>query len=78
MRSAARRWHAVPDVDPTKTLRQYLDAHVPALERQYLEAVLLLNDGRISKSAESAGISRRTLTRKMKTYGLRAITYRGG
>ena len=39
-------------------------------ERQYLQAVLKQNAGGIAASAEQAGISRRTLLRKMKLYDI--------
>ncbi|EDL56417.1 helix-turn-helix domain-containing protein [Gimesia maris] len=40
------------------------------LEREYLQAKLKLHAGRVSETAEEAGISRRTLLRKMKQYGI--------
>ena len=40
------------------------------LERQYLEQALRANGGRIGETAEVAGISPRTLLRKLKQHGI--------
>ncbi len=55
-------------VDLGKTLQQHLSPAVQQLEREYLEAILQANHGRIAESAQQAGISRRTLLRKMKLH----------
>lgn len=53
-------------VDISKTLEEHLAPQLEQLEREYLETVLRNNQGRIGRTAEQAGISRRTLLRKMK------------
>lgn len=60
----------MPDVDLSRTLREHVAAVLPALEREYLAAMLTLHEGRIGKASEAAGISRRTMLRKMQRYGL--------
>ena len=55
-------------IDTGQTLEQHIAPAVEQLEREYLEEVLRENEGRIVESAEQAGVSRRTLLRKLKTY----------
>jgi DNA-binding NtrC family response regulator len=57
-------------IDPTMTLADYLEPQLTALEREYLEIVLADNGGRIADSANQAGMSRRTLLRKLKAYDI--------
>lgn len=57
-------------IDPTHTLSDFLQPRLTTLEKEYLEAVLAKNNGRIIETANQAGISRRTLLRKLKTYGI--------
>ena len=57
-------------VDPALSLQENLDPVMEELEREYLQAKLKLHAGRVSETAEEAGISRRTLLRKMKQYGI--------
>lgn len=57
-----------PAVDPGKTLQENTTSVIEDIEREYLELVLRKNEGRIVDSANQAGISRRTLLRKLKTY----------
>ncbi len=59
-----------PDIDVSKTLEKTLAPLIERHERQYLRAVLKQNAGRIAAAARQAGISRRTLLRKMKSYGI--------
>ncbi len=55
-------------VDPTQTISDFLQPHVSTLEKEYLETILAENKGRINDSANQAGMSRRTLHRKLKAY----------
>lgn len=57
-------------IDPTLTLADYLQPQLTALEKKYLETVLADNSGRIADSAKQAGMSRRTLLRKLKAYDI--------
>jgi len=43
---------------------------IEELEREYLQAKLKQHAGRVAETAAEAGISRRTLLRKMKQYGI--------
>jgi hypothetical protein len=45
-----------------------LSRSLPQLERNYLVAVMTLTEGRILKAAKIAGVSRRTLLRKLDRY----------
>jgi DNA-binding NtrC family response regulator len=55
-------------IDVSKTLEQHIAPVVDQLERQYLESILRTHRGRIGESAQQAGISRRTLLRKLKAH----------
>jgi len=57
-----------PSINPSLTLAAYLEPHLTVLEKEYLETVLSENNGRIAESANQAGMSRRTLLRKLKAY----------
>jgi DNA-binding NtrC family response regulator len=61
---------SLPFIDTTLTLADYLQPQLTALENKYLETVLADNDGRIADSAKQAGVSRRTLLRKLNTYAI--------
>lgn len=65
-----------PSVDTSKTLEETLRPFVIELEAGYLRECLRRTRGRITKSAELAGISRRTLLRKLKQYGIDKADYR--
>ena len=63
-----------PDVSiPLKTFRKNVYRE---LEMQYLKKLLALNGGNIGSSAGQAGIDNKTLSTKMKEYGLRKEDYR--
>ncbi|MEL6343172.1 MAG: sigma-54 dependent transcriptional regulator [Myxococcota bacterium] len=53
-----------------------VDRMVSQLERTYLHRLLQRNHGRLSQTAQAAGITRRTLYNKMKAYRLDADDYR--
>lgn len=57
-----------PPINPSLTLAAYLEPHLATLEKEYLETVLSKNSGRIAESANQAGMSRRTLLRKLNAY----------
>ena len=52
-------------IDTSRSLGDNLDEIVQRVEREYLTAILKNNEGRVIDSAEQAGISRRTLLRKL-------------
>ncbi|MDH5563203.1 MAG: sigma-54 dependent transcriptional regulator [Nitrospirota bacterium] len=57
-------------IDPTQTISDFLHPRLTTLEKEYLESVLAKNNGRINDSANQAGMSRRTLHRKLKAYNI--------
>lgn len=57
-------------VNIDKPMAENIDPVVEHMERQYLAACLRANRGRVSQTAEQAGVHRRTLLRKMKQYEL--------
>ena len=63
-------------VDTSKSLRDNIDPLVQRHEREYLENLLKQHEGRIAATAKQAGISRRTLLRKMNLYGLDKQTFK--
>ncbi len=67
---------ASPSLDSGVPLAEALAPHVARLERSYLEACLHACDGRIGRSAERAGISRRTLLRKLNAHGIDKSRFR--
>lgn len=52
------------------TLSEYLSSVIAPYEKHYLEHILMRNRGVIGLSAEEAGISRKTLLRKLREHGL--------
>ena len=57
-------------IDTSRSLQENIEPLIERQEREYLETVLKQNDGRIAATTEQAGISRRTLLRKMKLHPL--------
>ncbi len=57
-------------MDTSKSLQENLVPVVEQLEREYLQRVLQENGGRVGEAARQAGMSRRTLLRKMNLYGI--------
>ncbi len=57
-------------IDPSQTITDFLQPRLTMLEKEYLESVLAENNGRIIDSANQAGMSRRTLHRKLKAYNI--------
>lgn len=64
-------------VDPDKALDDIVEPLLAQLEEIYFDACLRKFNGRIAKTAEHAGINRRTLLRKMKKLGIEKSKYRG-
>ena len=58
------------EVNTSRTLEDNLRPIVEQFERAYLLEALKDNTGRIAETAQQAGISRRTLLRKMNCYGI--------
>ncbi len=55
-------------LDMSKPLQENIAAVAEQLECEYLQAALAQNAGRVAAAAQQAGISRRTLLRKMNQY----------
>ncbi|NNL85629.1 MAG: sigma-54-dependent Fis family transcriptional regulator [Myxococcales bacterium] len=68
---------ALPEPNLNKSLEATLQPTVSALERRYLAALLERTGGRVQETARRAGISRRTLQRKMALHGLDKANFRG-
>ncbi len=66
----------LPAVPLERTLPEVLDSAVVRVERAYLDACLSRHHGRIQDTADHAGISRRTLLRKMRALGLDKRDYK--
>ncbi|MCK6505865.1 sigma-54 dependent transcriptional regulator [Myxococcota bacterium] len=65
-------------VDDNVSMKLATDRAVAQVERTYLQRVLQRNQGHLGRTADAAGITRRTLYTKMKQYGLDAEDYRSG
>jgi DNA-binding NtrC family response regulator len=63
-------------IDQTQPMRAAVERTVAQVERTYLHRLLQLNHGHLVQTSRSAGITRRTLYTKMKSYGLDAADYR--
>ena len=63
-------------IDTSVPLREAIEDKKSALEKAYLHKLLHENQGRIIQSARQAGISRRTLQRKMSDYNLDKSEYK--
>ncbi len=68
----------LPEPDPAMTLRDYRDRMVDACERAYFDRMLRLHRGHISRTAEAAGIDRKTFYRKIERLGLNPRHYKTG
>ncbi len=69
---AAARWR--PDLDVP--LQRAVEQSTARVEEAYLRAALDRHQGRMAETAAAAGISRRTLLRKLKHYGIDKEHYR--
>lgn len=63
-------------LDLSKSLEEYLAPIIERAERQYFDACLRANRGRIGDSAKQAGIHRRTLLRKINQYKIDKKLYK--
>jgi len=59
-----------------RPLLQARQALVERFEREYLQRLLLLHQGRVGEVARAAGIAERNLYEKMKALGLSRDDYR--
>ncbi|MCA8923437.1 MAG: sigma-54-dependent Fis family transcriptional regulator [Planctomycetes bacterium] len=66
-----------PSFDTSKTLKANVEQTIDELERRYLIEVMEKNAGRVAETARTAGISPRTLLRKMKRHGIDKHQFRG-
>ena len=58
------------EVDLRRTLAEHLAPVAERLERTYLGAALQAKGGKINEPAKTAGLSRRTLLRKLTLHGI--------
>ena len=65
-------------IDESIPMKAAVERATNQLERTYLHRLLKGHQGHLRRTAEAAGITRRTLYTKMKTYGLDANDYRNG
>ena len=63
-------------VDENLPMKAAVERTTAQVERAYLHRLLRRHQGHLSRTAGSAGITRRTLYTKMKLYGLEANDYR--
>jgi len=63
-------------VNDSVSMKIATDQAVAQVERTYLQRLLKRNHGHLGRTADAAGITRRTLYTKMKAYGLDATDYR--
>jgi DNA-binding NtrC family response regulator len=63
-------------VDDAVPMKSAVEQVVAEVERAYLHRLLQRNRGHLTMTATEAGVTRRTLYNKMKTYGLSAADYR--
>jgi two-component system NtrC family response regulator len=71
-----KRTESSPHVDISMSLASAVSRQTERVEREYLERVLDKYRGRVTQCARHAGISRRTLYRKMQRYGLEKETFK--
>jgi len=77
LRRAVPKKATVPSFDADDTLDAVLSRLNTSVEREYLRRVLKRYAGHLGKTAEHAGLNRRTLYNKMQAYGLRREDFRG-
>jgi two-component system NtrC family response regulator len=63
-------------VDENLPMKAAVERATAQVERAYLHRLLKRHQGHLSRTAKTAGITRRTLYTKMKLYGLEASDYR--
>ncbi|MCA9259141.1 MAG: sigma-54-dependent Fis family transcriptional regulator [Planctomycetales bacterium] len=67
---------ASPHVDATKSWQENWQPLCQAYERTYYETLLRQCNGRVTAAARIAGVSRRTVLRKMQAYGLDKASFK--
>ena len=72
----ARVEDASTEADLDRPLAETVEAEVERIERDYLEAALASTRGRMQEAADLAGISRRTLLRKLRQYEIEKSNFR--
>ncbi len=70
------RLESPDEIDASLPMAEALAPALGRLERAYLEACLRDCEGRIGRAADQAGISRRTLLRKLKAHGIDKARFR--
>ncbi|MFK7928780.1 MAG: sigma 54-interacting transcriptional regulator [Myxococcota bacterium] len=65
-------------IDERLPLKDNNDRAIEQVERAYLHRLLRRCQGHMERTADAAGVSRRTLYTKMKQYGLRASDFKTG
>jgi DNA-binding NtrC family response regulator len=67
----------VPDAgEMNESFTEELDRVVERFERNYLETMLHRHNGRVGEVAKTSNLSRRTVERKMRKYGMERSSYR--
>ncbi len=64
-------------VDENLSMTDAVERAITQIEQAYLDRLLIRHKGHLQHTADAAGITRRTLYTKMKSYGLEASRYRG-
>ena len=62
--------------DESLTMKAAVERATAQIERAYLHRLLKRHQGHLSRTSQTAGVTRRTLYTKMKLYGLEATDYR--
>jgi len=63
-------------IDENLSMTDAVERATAQIEQAYLDRLLTRFGGHLQKTADAAGITRRTLYTKMKTYGLDGARYR--
>lgn len=63
-------------IDLERPLGELLEEASERIEREYIESALRANEGRVELTARQAGMSRRTLLRKLKRHGIDKSRFR--
>ena len=76
LRRVAAKKLSLPTFDPEETLLAVLRRLEKGVEREYLKRVLRKYHGHLGRTAEHAGLNRRTLYNKLQQHGLRKEDFR--
>ena len=66
------------DFDPSRELQDITDEMTERVERAYLEQVLERYKGRIDRCADHCGLSRRSISEKLRRYGIDKAEFKKG